>query len=73
MAVICPRCGRQYDPTLFEFGRRVPCECGRILEGGHTLEVGGGENPPRRGEAPEKDGCPEPPFGYNNRSFSPDS
>jgi hypothetical protein len=28
MAVICPRCGRQYDVTLFQFGRGISCDCG---------------------------------------------
>ncbi len=28
MAVPCPGCGRQYDVTLFEFGRTLWCTCG---------------------------------------------
>ncbi len=28
MAVPCPRCGREYDVTLFQFGRTVECDCG---------------------------------------------
>lgn len=28
MAVSCPGCGRQYDVTLFEFGRTLWCTCG---------------------------------------------
>ena len=28
MAVPCPRCGREYDVTLFEFGRTLWCTCG---------------------------------------------
>jgi len=28
MAVPCPRCGRDYDVTLFEFGRTIWCRCG---------------------------------------------
>jgi len=31
MAVICKRCGRQYDVTLFQFGRTITCECGAKL------------------------------------------
>ena len=31
MAVACPHCGRQYDVTLFEFGRIVTCICGRTV------------------------------------------
>ncbi len=28
MGVPCPGCGRQYDITLFEFGRTIDCNCG---------------------------------------------
>jgi uncharacterized protein with PIN domain len=28
MAVPCPGCGREYDVTLFEFGRTIWCTCG---------------------------------------------
>jgi len=37
MAIECPTCGRQYDVTLFGFGRSVRCVCGATvsLEGGH--------------------------------------
>lgn len=28
MAVLCPRCGRNYDVTLFAFGRTIWCTCG---------------------------------------------
>jgi len=28
MAVPCRRCGREYDVTLFEFGRTISCTCG---------------------------------------------
>lgn len=28
MAIPCPECGRQYDVTLFEFGRTIACACG---------------------------------------------
>ena len=31
MAIVCPRCGRQYDVTLFQFGRTVTCECGATV------------------------------------------
>ena len=42
MAITCPRCNRQYDITLFEFGRRVVCECGEVI----TAE-GSSELPPK--------------------------
>ena len=28
MAIVCPKCKRQYDVTLFEFNRTVICDCG---------------------------------------------
>lgn len=28
MAVPCPGCGREYDVTLFQFGRTISCTCG---------------------------------------------
>lgn len=31
MAIRCPACGREFDVTLFEFGKKVVCECGRTL------------------------------------------
>lgn len=36
MAVTCPRCGRQYDITLFQFGRTVTCDCGAVIEESHV-------------------------------------
>lgn len=32
MAIICPACGRQYDVTLFQFGKTVRCPCGCIVD-----------------------------------------
>lgn len=29
MAIRCPRCGREYDVTLFQFGRTIHCTCGK--------------------------------------------
>ncbi len=31
MSLSCPKCGRQFDVTLFEYGRKVACECGEIV------------------------------------------
>ena len=28
MAIPCPRCGREYDVALFQFGRTISCTCG---------------------------------------------
>lgn len=39
MAITCPRCGAGFDVTLFEFGRRVQCDCGAWVDlaRGHML------------------------------------
>lgn len=44
MAVSCPGCGREYDVTLFQFGRTVDCTCGARVGFEHrrTLSSGGG-------------------------------
>ncbi len=31
MAIICPKCKRQYDITLFQFGRTIKCDCGYVI------------------------------------------
>ena len=40
MAVVCKRCGRQYDVTLFQFGRSITCDCGETLPQGSEITVG---------------------------------
>ncbi len=40
MAILCPRCGRQYDATLFQFGRLVTCDCGEVLRAGAEVVLG---------------------------------
>jgi uncharacterized protein with PIN domain len=47
MAIPCPRCGRQYDATLFEFGRTVACDCGARLDRDAPRCSGRGEPEPR--------------------------
>ena len=42
MAVVCKRCGRQYDVTLFQFGRSITCECGARLPQQAETTVGAG-------------------------------
>jgi dsDNA-specific endonuclease/ATPase MutS2 len=42
MAILCPRCGRQYDVTLFQFGAAVECDCGERVapfEGGEPVAL----------------------------------
>jgi len=31
MAIRCEKCGREYDATLFQFGRTVRCDCGNVV------------------------------------------
>jgi SAM-dependent methyltransferase len=47
MAIQCPGCGRQYDVTLFEFGRSVRCDCGAMvdLKRGHVAAVEATDEP----------------------------
>jgi len=32
MAITCPKCGAEFDVTLFQFGHRVRCRCGAEVE-----------------------------------------
>ncbi len=43
MAIQCPRCGQQYDVTLFEYQRTLRCDCGELIDlhTGHVLRAGG--------------------------------
>lgn len=36
MAILCPRCGRQYDIALFQFGRTIRCGCGAVIDESHV-------------------------------------
>ncbi|MCK4235916.1 MAG: hypothetical protein KAX38_02275 [Candidatus Krumholzibacteria bacterium] len=40
MAIRCPKCGREFDVTLFEYEREVHCPCGEVvsLKDGHRIE-----------------------------------
>ena len=41
MAITCPKCGSQFDATLFEFGSSVHCQCGTEVEyPGSNLRAG---------------------------------
>ena len=57
MSLRCPKCGREFDVTLFEFNREVTCPCGErlSLKKGRELRrgSGGAENrkePSKKGE-----------------------
>lgn len=32
MAIRCPRCGQEHDVALFQFDRKIRCDCGRELD-----------------------------------------
>jgi len=37
MSIFCPKCGREYDVTLFQYGRTIECACGNRV--GRELKV----------------------------------
>lgn len=39
MAISCQKCGRQYDVTLFQFGRTINCACGERVGFEHRLDL----------------------------------
>jgi uncharacterized protein with PIN domain/DNA-directed RNA polymerase subunit RPC12/RpoP len=39
MAVSCGKCGRQYDVTLFQFGRTINCACGERVGFEHRINL----------------------------------
>lgn len=41
MAITCPRCDRQYDVTLFAWGRTIDCACGARVSERHERRLGG--------------------------------
>ena len=32
MAITCPKCGKEFDVTLFQFGNTVRCDCGACVD-----------------------------------------
>ncbi len=46
MAIQCPKCGAEYDVTLFAFGRSIQCECGEWVD----LATGHRQTPAEREE-----------------------
>ena len=39
MAISCAKCGRQYDVTLFQFGRTINCACGARVGFEHKINL----------------------------------
>lgn len=60
MAIQCPSCGRQFDATLFAFGKRLLCDCGEWvdIQEPHRRGIPGSSpcKEPRGGIVPEKGG-----------------
>jgi uncharacterized protein len=47
MSIPCPGCARDYDVTLFQFGRTITCACGTRVGHGHRLPQPVAEGTPR--------------------------
>lgn len=47
MAIVCAGCGREYDVTLFQFGRTIHCTCGNRVGLEHRLTVSLPDERPR--------------------------
>jgi RNA 3'-terminal phosphate cyclase (ATP) len=61
MAITCPRCGAEFDATLFEFEHRVRCACGaEIRYPGRDLRSGHVATDPTRRRKRENHGATEP-------------
>ena len=39
MAYICKNCGKQYDITLFQFGKKIKCECGVMVDASQPMRI----------------------------------
>lgn len=39
MAVVCPYCGHEYDIALFQFGHKVRCDCGHLVDAAAPNEL----------------------------------
>jgi uncharacterized protein len=46
MAIACRGCGRQYDVSLFEYGRTIRCTCGSVVGLEHRVEIDTSPGPP---------------------------
>lgn len=47
MAISCQKCGRQYDVTLFEFGRTIDCACGARVGFEHRINLRRADGEPK--------------------------
>ena len=67
MAITCPRCGSQFDATLFQFGHQVRCGCeaeiaypGADERAGHVIVEKAGENDGRENDTGTQPSLPPP-------------
>ena len=64
MAIVCPRCGAQFDFTLFQYGHGVHCDCGQWVDlstANREEKCQDGDVRPRQGEAGDTENTsPEP-------------
>jgi hypothetical protein len=67
MAITCPRCGSDFDVTLFQFGHRVRCRCGTDVvypgtdeRAGHVAAQGQHKVISHKDRGGETDPMPEP-------------
>ena len=58
MAITCPRCGAEFDATLFQFGHRVRCQCGaEVAYPGTDERAGHVEGPGKHETISHEDRC----------------
>jgi len=55
VSVVCPNCGHEYDVTLFQFGHKVRCDCGHVVDGNAPKELSLDERRAERGARREID------------------
>jgi len=56
MSLRCPRCGREFDVTRFQFAREIACPCGEKLTLASGHEVRDKKRGSKAGGAPRKKG-----------------
>jgi len=54
MAIKCPKCGAEYDVTLFTFDRTIRCDCGEWVD----LNVGHQQTSEDDNRPPSEDNQP---------------
>ncbi len=75
MAITCPRCGAEFDATLFEFEHQILCQCGAEisypgpdLSSGHVASDRAGSGKCAEGDKQKGDGLTETMPGIDGPS-----